>query len=74
MMQNVSWLQAEECLKREKERVGHYLHASSEQKLLEVSNLVVLEWIYKSVWPFMEASSRCHKPRCWLIQWQAKMK
>jgi cullin 1 len=67
-------LKAEECLKREKERVGHYLHASSEQKLLEVSNLVVLEWIYKSVWPFMEASSQCHKPRCWLIQWQAKMK
>ncbi|KAI5078648.1 hypothetical protein GOP47_0006319 [Adiantum capillus-veneris] len=28
-------LQAEECLKRERERVGHYLHASSEQKLLE---------------------------------------
>ena len=27
---------AEECLKREKERVGHYLHISSEQKLLEV--------------------------------------
>jgi hypothetical protein len=74
MMQNVSWLQAEECLKREKERVGHYLHASSEQKLLEVSNLAVLEWMYKSVWPFMEASSLCHKPRCWLIQWQAKMK
>jgi hypothetical protein len=71
---NVSWLQAEECLKREKERVGHYLHASSEQKLLEVSNLVVLEWMYKCVWPFMEASSLCHKPRCWLIQWQAKMK
>jgi hypothetical protein len=60
-------LQAEECLKREKERVGHYLHASSEQKLLEVSNLAVLEWMYKSVWPFMEASSLCHKPRCWLI-------
>eukprot|EP01018_Ginkgo_biloba_P011463 Gb_23722 [translate_table: standard] len=28
-------LKAEECLKREKERVGHYLHADSEQKLLE---------------------------------------
>ncbi|KAI5059113.1 hypothetical protein GOP47_0025432 [Adiantum capillus-veneris] len=28
-------LKAEECLKRERERVGHYLHASSEQKLLE---------------------------------------
>ncbi|XP_024398790.1 cullin-1 [Physcomitrium patens] len=28
-------LKAEECLKREKERVGHYLHASSEHKLLE---------------------------------------
>ncbi|XP_057832855.1 cullin-1 isoform X2 [Cryptomeria japonica] len=28
-------LKAEECLKREKERVDHYLHAESEQKLLE---------------------------------------
>ncbi|XP_078444946.1 cullin-1 [Wolffia australiana] len=28
-------LKAEECLKREKERVSHYLHSSSEQKLLE---------------------------------------
>lgn len=26
---------AEECLKREKDRVSHYLHSSSEQKLLE---------------------------------------
>ena len=29
-------LQAEECLRREKDRVSHYLHSSSEQKLLEV--------------------------------------
>jgi cullin 1 len=29
-------LKAAECLKREKERVDHYLHASSEQKLLEI--------------------------------------
>ncbi|CAB4312007.1 unnamed protein product [Prunus armeniaca] len=28
-------LKAEECLKREKERVSHYLHSSSEQKLVE---------------------------------------
>ncbi|KAL5996036.1 Cullin-1 [Asimina triloba] len=28
-------LKAEECLKREKDRVSHYLHSSSEQKLLE---------------------------------------
>ncbi|VAH14501.1 unnamed protein product [Triticum turgidum subsp. durum] len=28
-------LKAEECLKREKERVAHYLHSSSEPKLLE---------------------------------------
>ncbi|XP_078168369.1 cullin-1 [Carex rostrata] len=28
-------LKAEECLKREKDRVGHYLHSSSENKLLE---------------------------------------
>ncbi|KAL5141003.1 Cullin-1 [Glycine soja] len=29
-------LKAEECLKREKDRVAHYLHSSSEPKLLEV--------------------------------------
>ncbi|XP_077218085.1 cullin-1-like [Tasmannia lanceolata] len=28
-------IKAEECLKREKDRVSHYLHSSSEQKLLE---------------------------------------
>ena len=28
--------QAEECLKREKDRVSNYLHSSSEPKLLEV--------------------------------------
>lgn len=28
-------LKAEECLRREKDRVAHYLHSSSEQKLLE---------------------------------------
>ncbi|KAM0948553.1 putative cullin protein, neddylation [Dioscorea sansibarensis] len=28
-------LKAEECLKREKDRVSHYLHSDSEQKLLE---------------------------------------
>ncbi|KAK1295301.1 Cullin-1 [Acorus calamus] len=28
-------LKAEECLKREKDRISHYLHVSSEQKLLE---------------------------------------
>ncbi|CAM8918313.1 unnamed protein product [Rhodiola kirilowii] len=28
-------LKAEECLKREKDRVGHYLHSSSETKLLD---------------------------------------
>jgi hypothetical protein len=31
-------------LKREKERVGHYLHASSEQKLLEVNKFILLKW------------------------------
>lgn len=30
-------LQAEECLRRERDRVSHYLHSSSEQKLVEVS-------------------------------------
>ncbi|XP_008340823.3 cullin-1 isoform X2 [Malus domestica] len=32
-------LKAEECLKREKDRVSHYLHSSSEPKLLEVGDL-----------------------------------
>jgi hypothetical protein len=32
-------MQAEECLKRERERVSHYLHSSSETKLVEVSSL-----------------------------------
>ncbi|XP_047255342.1 cullin-like protein 3 [Capsicum annuum] len=30
-------LKAKECLKKEKDRVSHYLHVSSETKLLEVS-------------------------------------
>ncbi|CAN6551396.1 unnamed protein product [Malus baccata var. baccata] len=32
-------LKAEECLKREKDRVSNYLHSSSEPKLLEVDDL-----------------------------------
>ncbi|KAK4405586.1 Cullin-1 [Sesamum angolense] len=32
-------MKAEECLKREKDRVAHYLHSSSETKLLEVEDL-----------------------------------
>lgn len=47
-------MQSEECLKKEKERVAHYLHASSEEKLLEVcfySFMVVVE----------EFVSRCAK-------------
>ncbi|XP_021846749.1 cullin-1 [Spinacia oleracea] len=36
-------LKSEECLKKEKERVAHYLHASSEEKLLErVQNELLL--------------------------------
>ncbi|XP_043708658.1 cullin-1-like [Telopea speciosissima] len=35
-------LRAEECLKREKERVSHYLHSSSEQKLLEKVQIELL--------------------------------
>jgi len=35
------WFQAEECLMREKDRVSHYLHSSSEPKLLEVCG-----WFY----------------------------
>lgn len=29
--------QAEDCLRRERDRVSHYFHASTEQKLVEVS-------------------------------------
>lgn len=31
-------LQSEECLKKERERVAHYLHSSSEPKLVEVGD------------------------------------
>lgn len=40
-------LQAEECLKREKDRVSHYLHSGSEQKLLEVCNGRILLLLYQ---------------------------
>ncbi|MCI28501.1 cullin-1-like [Trifolium medium] len=40
-------LKAEECLKREKDRVAHYLHSSSEPKLLEVCFLVA---IFPAIW------------------------
>ncbi|OIW06777.1 hypothetical protein TanjilG_11502 [Lupinus angustifolius] len=30
-----NWIEAEECLKRERDRVSHYLHSSTEQKLVE---------------------------------------
>jgi len=33
---SVYMIKAAECLMREKERVGYYLHASSEKKLLEI--------------------------------------
>ncbi|KAF7020545.1 hypothetical protein CFC21_033626 [Triticum aestivum] len=35
-------LKVEDSLQKEKERVGHYLHASTEEKLLEVFNQVLL--------------------------------
>lgn len=38
----LSKFQAEECLRREKDRVAHYLHSSSEPKLLEVCTLLFL--------------------------------
>ncbi|XP_043710562.1 cullin-1 [Telopea speciosissima] len=37
-------LKAEECLKREKDRVSHYLHSSSEQKLLEVCDVELKQY------------------------------
>ncbi|KAF1860702.1 hypothetical protein Lal_00000115 [Lupinus albus] len=30
-----NWIEAEECLKRERDRVSHYLHSSTEQKLVK---------------------------------------
>ncbi|CAL0320602.1 unnamed protein product [Lupinus luteus] len=30
-----NWIEVEECLKRERDRVSHYLHSSTEQKLVE---------------------------------------
>ncbi|KAL7598798.1 hypothetical protein Lser_V15G22653 [Lactuca serriola] len=37
------FLKAGECLKREKDRVSHYLHSNSEPKLLEVVFVVLVE-------------------------------
>ncbi|KAI9122751.1 hypothetical protein K1719_005640 [Acacia pycnantha] len=37
-------LKAAECLKREKERVAHYLHSSCEPKLLEVCSRLLVSW------------------------------
>ncbi|KAK4282834.1 hypothetical protein QN277_014162 [Acacia crassicarpa] len=37
-------LKADECLKREKERVAHYLHSSSEPKLLEVCSRCLVSY------------------------------
>ncbi|KAL5158191.1 Cullin-1 [Glycine soja] len=42
-------LKAEECLKREKDRVAHYLHSSSEPKLLEVWFALVSAIWYSTV-------------------------
>lgn len=39
-------IKAEECLRREKERVAHYLHSSSEQKLLEKVENEILSRYY----------------------------
>ncbi|KAK9146877.1 hypothetical protein Sjap_006780 [Stephania japonica] len=39
---------AEDCLKREKDRVSHYLHSSSEQKLLEQKVQIELLLVYAS--------------------------
>lgn len=35
--------QAEECLKRENERAEHYLHPTSEPKLLEVWSILLFQ-------------------------------
>lgn len=40
-------IKAEECLRREKERVGNYLHSSTEVKLLKQSEFELLE-VYKT--------------------------
>ncbi|XP_042443720.1 cullin-1-like isoform X2 [Zingiber officinale] len=51
-------LKAEECLKREKDRVAHYLHSSSEQKLLEK---VQHELLYVNASQLLEKEhSGCH--------------
>ncbi|AQK95121.1 Cullin-1 [Zea mays] len=49
-------IKAEECLKREKERVGHYLHISSEQNFynLEFSQKVQNELLAQYATPLLE--------------------
>lgn len=39
-------LQSEECLKKERERVTHYLHSSSEPKLVEVGYYALCNYGY----------------------------
>ncbi|KAI9123095.1 hypothetical protein K1719_005984 [Acacia pycnantha] len=47
-LKDIDMLKAEVCLKREKERVAHYLHSSSESKLLEL-NIILDNFILKKV-------------------------
>ncbi|KAL5718437.1 Cullin-1 [Ranunculus cassubicifolius] len=42
-------IKAEECLKKEKERVANYLHASSEEKLLKISENELMYRLYRRV-------------------------
>ncbi|KAF3627384.1 putative dentin sialophosphoprotein-like isoform X1 [Capsicum annuum] len=42
-------LKADECLKKEKERVSHYLHANSETKLLEVEDLTRMYSLFHKI-------------------------
>lgn len=54
--------QAEECLKKEKDRVSHYLHSNSEQKLVEVIfhlRIMVRMWILLMKFGSLDGVIKC---------------
>jgi len=54
-------IKAEECLKKEKERVGHYLHINSEPKLLEVEDLSRMYRLFSKITCGLEPFSNMFK-------------
>ena len=60
-------LQAEECLKREKDRVAHYLHSSSEPKLLEVCSWLCA--IISAIWLYPKKKKKISYLVFYCVEW-----